>query len=47
MTSHPDFPEAVKTVLTTYAAMTAVFGLLVFGRAGVRCLRDAEETHVA
>ncbi|AWP10031.1 putative Ig-like V-type domain-containing protein FAM187A [Scophthalmus maximus] len=47
VTSHPDFPEAVKTVLTTYAAMTAVFGLLVFGRAGVRCLRDAEETHVA
>uniref|UniRef100_A0A671U8L2 Family with sequence similarity 187 member A n=1 Tax=Sparus aurata TaxID=8175 RepID=A0A671U8L2_SPAAU len=43
VTSHPDFPVAVKTVLTWYAVMTAVFCILVFGRAGVRHLRD---THV-
>ncbi|XP_051280916.1 Ig-like V-type domain-containing protein FAM187A [Dicentrarchus labrax] len=45
VTSHPDFPRAVKTVLTSYAVMTAVFCLLVFGRAGVRHLRDTRETH--
>ncbi|XP_073325740.1 Ig-like V-type domain-containing protein FAM187A [Pagrus major] len=43
VTSHPDFPIAVKAMLTWYAVMTAVFCLLVFGRAGVRHLRD---THV-
>ncbi|XP_036961595.1 Ig-like V-type domain-containing protein FAM187A isoform X2 [Acanthopagrus latus] len=43
VTSHPEFQIAVKTVLTWYAVMTAVFCILVFGRAGVRHLRD---THV-
>nr|XP_046252903.1 Ig-like V-type domain-containing protein FAM187A [Scatophagus argus] len=46
VTSHPDFPKAVKTMLTSYAVMTAVFCLLMFGRAGVRHLRDTRETHV-
>ncbi|XP_070767305.1 Ig-like V-type domain-containing protein FAM187A [Enoplosus armatus] len=46
VTSHPDFPTAVQTVLRSYAVMTAVFCLLVFGRAGVRHLRDAGETRV-
>ncbi|XP_056155590.1 Ig-like V-type domain-containing protein FAM187A [Lampris incognitus] len=41
LTSHPDFKPAVKMVLTSYAAMTAVFILLVTGRAGVRILRNA------
>uniref|UniRef100_UPI003AAD2398 Ig-like V-type domain-containing protein FAM187A n=1 Tax=Centroberyx gerrardi TaxID=166262 RepID=UPI003AAD2398 len=40
VTSHPDFPLALKTVLTSYAAMTTVFTLLVIGRAGVRLYRD-------
>uniref|UniRef100_A0A3B5AUD9 Family with sequence similarity 187 member B n=1 Tax=Stegastes partitus TaxID=144197 RepID=A0A3B5AUD9_9TELE len=42
--SHPDFPAAVRTVFESYAAMTAVFCLLVCFRALVRHLR-AEETH--
>ncbi|XP_074498640.1 Ig-like V-type domain-containing protein FAM187A [Sebastes fasciatus] len=42
VTSHPDFPAALNTVLGGYAVMTAVFCLLVIGRAGVRLLR---ETH--
>ncbi|XP_070823736.1 Ig-like V-type domain-containing protein FAM187A [Chaetodon trifascialis] len=46
VTSHPDFPAAVNNVLRSYAVMTSVFCLLVFGRAGVRHLRDAGETHV-
>ncbi|XP_044066066.1 Ig-like V-type domain-containing protein FAM187A [Siniperca chuatsi] len=46
VTSHPDFPAALKTVLRSYAVMTAVFCLLVFGRAAVRHLRDTGETHV-
>ncbi|XP_040007717.1 Ig-like V-type domain-containing protein FAM187A [Xiphias gladius] len=46
VTSHPDFPAAVQTVLKSYATMTAVFCLLVFGRAAVRHLRDAAEAHV-
>ncbi|KAM7411178.1 hypothetical protein PAMA_021252 [Pampus argenteus] len=46
VTSHPDFPAAVRTVLKSYAAMTAVFCLLVFGRAGVRHYRDTRETHL-
>ncbi|XP_041802633.1 Ig-like V-type domain-containing protein FAM187A [Chelmon rostratus] len=46
VTSHPDFQAAVNTVLTSYAVMTAVFCLLVIGRAGVRLLRDAGERHV-
>uniref|UniRef100_A0A8D0AT21 Family with sequence similarity 187 member A n=1 Tax=Sander lucioperca TaxID=283035 RepID=A0A8D0AT21_SANLU len=46
VTSHPDFPAALRTVLGSYAAMTAVFCLLVFGRAGVKHLRDSGETHV-
>ncbi|XP_039657528.1 Ig-like V-type domain-containing protein FAM187A [Perca fluviatilis] len=46
VTSHPDFPAALRTVLGSYAAMTAVFCLLVFGRAGVIHLRDSGETHV-
>ncbi|XP_067449430.1 Ig-like V-type domain-containing protein FAM187A [Thunnus thynnus] len=46
VTSHPDFPIAVKMVLRSYAAMTAVFCLLVFGRAGFRHLRDTREIHV-
>ncbi|XP_062271239.1 Ig-like V-type domain-containing protein FAM187A [Scomber scombrus] len=44
--SHPEFPLAVKTVLKSYAVMTAVFCLLVFGRAGVRVYRDTRDTHV-
>uniref|UniRef100_A0A3Q3KCX3 Ig-like domain-containing protein n=1 Tax=Monopterus albus TaxID=43700 RepID=A0A3Q3KCX3_MONAL len=46
VTSHPDFLTAVKTVLKSYAAMTAMFGLFVFGRAGVRHFRDNTGTHV-
>ncbi|XP_070694912.1 Ig-like V-type domain-containing protein FAM187A [Pempheris klunzingeri] len=46
VTSHPDFPTALNTVLRSYAVMTAVFCLLVLGRAGVRHLRDTAETHV-
>ncbi|XP_060929979.1 Ig-like V-type domain-containing protein FAM187A [Limanda limanda] len=46
VTSHPDFLSAVNTVMIYYAAMTAVFFLLVLVRAGVRCLRDAAQTHV-
>ncbi|XP_053174076.1 Ig-like V-type domain-containing protein FAM187A [Scomber japonicus] len=41
--SHPDFLLAVKMVLKSYAAMTAVFCLLVFGRAGVRIYRDTRD----
>uniref|UniRef100_A0A3Q1H0A2 Ig-like V-type domain-containing protein FAM187A n=1 Tax=Acanthochromis polyacanthus TaxID=80966 RepID=A0A3Q1H0A2_9TELE len=44
--SHPDFPAAVYTVLESYAAMTAVFCLLLFFRAVVRHHRGAAETHV-
>ncbi|KAG8003018.1 hypothetical protein GBF38_015671 [Nibea albiflora] len=44
--SHPDFPAAVQTVLNSYAVMIAAFCLLVFGRAGIRHLRDTDETHV-
>ncbi|XP_040908529.1 Ig-like V-type domain-containing protein FAM187A [Toxotes jaculatrix] len=46
VTSHPDFPTVVRMVLKSYAAMTAVFCLLLFGRAGVRHFRDTAETHV-
>ncbi|XP_053279897.1 Ig-like V-type domain-containing protein FAM187A [Pleuronectes platessa] len=46
VTSHPDFPTAVSTVMICFAAMTSVFLLLVVVRAGVRCLRDAAQTHV-
>ncbi|KAM6929518.1 Ig-like V-type domain-containing protein FAM187A [Lycodopsis pacificus] len=45
VTSHPDFWKALKTVLRSYAVMTAVFCLLMFVRAGVRHLRDTRETH--
>ncbi|XP_075948647.1 Ig-like V-type domain-containing protein FAM187A [Anarhichas minor] len=45
VTSHPDFWKALKTVLRSYVVMTAVFCLLVFGRAGVRHLRATRETH--
>uniref|UniRef100_A0A3Q1AV29 Ig-like domain-containing protein n=1 Tax=Amphiprion ocellaris TaxID=80972 RepID=A0A3Q1AV29_AMPOC len=44
--SHPDFPAAVYVVLQSYAAMTAVFCLLLFFRAVVRHHRDAAETHM-
>uniref|UniRef100_A0A3Q3L7T2 Family with sequence similarity 187 member A n=1 Tax=Mastacembelus armatus TaxID=205130 RepID=A0A3Q3L7T2_9TELE len=44
--SHPDFPEALKTVLKTYTAMMAVFCLLIFGRAGFRHFTDSAEAHV-
>ncbi|XP_072224002.1 Ig-like V-type domain-containing protein FAM187A [Leuresthes tenuis] len=44
--SHPELPAAVKIVLTYYAAMTVLFCLLVFCRAGVRYLRDKAGTHV-
>ncbi|XP_032377667.1 Ig-like V-type domain-containing protein FAM187A [Etheostoma spectabile] len=46
VTSHPDFPAALRTVLGSYVAMTAAFCLLVFTRAGVKHLRDGGETHV-
>ncbi|XP_029282039.1 Ig-like V-type domain-containing protein FAM187A [Cottoperca gobio] len=46
VTSHPDFPTALNTVLRSYAIMTAVFCLILFGRAGVRHLTDTGETHV-
>ncbi|XP_049436373.1 Ig-like V-type domain-containing protein FAM187A [Epinephelus fuscoguttatus] len=46
VTSHPEFQTALQTVLRSYAVMTAVFCLLLFGRAGVRHLRDTAETHV-
>ncbi|XP_031600658.2 Ig-like V-type domain-containing protein FAM187A [Oreochromis aureus] len=42
--SHPDFPAAVRTVLGSYAAMTAVFFLLMLGRAVLRHRR--EQSHV-
>ncbi|KAM4611033.1 Ig-like V-type domain-containing protein FAM187A [Polymixia lowei] len=40
VTSHPEFHLALKTVLTSYAAMTTTFILLVLGRAGVRHVRN-------
>ncbi|KAG7214307.1 hypothetical protein INR49_023166 [Caranx melampygus] len=46
VTSHPEFRTAVNTVLKSYAAMTAMFCLLLVGRAGVRLLRDSPPTHV-
>ncbi|XP_038577467.1 Ig-like V-type domain-containing protein FAM187A [Micropterus salmoides] len=46
VTSHPDFLTALKTVLRSYAVMTAVFCILLFGRAVVRHLRDTRETHL-
>ncbi|XP_034393983.1 Ig-like V-type domain-containing protein FAM187A isoform X2 [Cyclopterus lumpus] len=45
VTSHPDFWIALQTVLRSYVVMTAVFCLLVFGKAGVKHLRDTRETH--
>ncbi|XP_056278272.1 Ig-like V-type domain-containing protein FAM187A [Pseudoliparis swirei] len=45
VTSHPDFWIALQTVLRAYVVMTAVFCLLLFGRAGVKHLRDTRETH--
>ncbi|KAF3860811.1 hypothetical protein F7725_001066 [Dissostichus mawsoni] len=45
VTSHPEFPTAIKTVLKSYAAMTAVFCLLLLGRAVFRHLRNTAETH--
>lgn len=45
VTSHPDFQTAVVTVVKWYGVMTAVFCLLVFGRAGLRHFRDAAEEH--
>ncbi|XP_054466008.1 Ig-like V-type domain-containing protein FAM187A [Anoplopoma fimbria] len=45
VTSHPDFWTALETVLRSYVVMTAVFCLLLFGRAGVRHLRDTREAH--
>ncbi|XP_047464184.1 Ig-like V-type domain-containing protein FAM187A [Mugil cephalus] len=44
--SHPDLPIAVKTVLKTYAAMTAVFCLLVLIKAAIKHRRDTADTHV-
>nr|XP_043893472.1 Ig-like V-type domain-containing protein FAM187A [Solea senegalensis] len=40
--SHPDFPAATKTLFISYAAMTAVFCLLLFGRTVVRYLQDTK-----
>ncbi|KAF7641533.1 hypothetical protein LDENG_00278430 [Lucifuga dentata] len=40
VTSHPEFNLALRTVLTWYVAMTTVFCLLVFGRAGLRIYRE-------
>ncbi|XP_074538549.1 Ig-like V-type domain-containing protein FAM187A [Halichoeres trimaculatus] len=45
VTSHPDFPVALRMVLRSYAVMAAVFILLLLVRAGVRHVRDAAETH--
>ncbi|XP_030590540.1 Ig-like V-type domain-containing protein FAM187A [Archocentrus centrarchus] len=42
--SHPDLLTAVRTLLGSYAAMTAAFFLLMLGRAVLRHRR--EETHV-
>uniref|UniRef100_A0A8C6VS81 Family with sequence similarity 187 member A n=1 Tax=Nothobranchius furzeri TaxID=105023 RepID=A0A8C6VS81_NOTFU len=42
--SHPDFPAAVQTVLKSYAAMTALFCLLLFCRAGIKHLTE-DATH--
>ncbi|KAK5863974.1 hypothetical protein PBY51_000953 [Eleginops maclovinus] len=44
VTSHPDFQIAIKTVLKSYAVMTAVFCLLLLGRAVFRHLTT--ETHI-
>ncbi|KAM9856069.1 Ig-like V-type domain-containing protein FAM187A [Aulostomus maculatus] len=46
LTSHPDFPAAVRTILTSYAAMTVVFCMLILGRVAVRVVRDTSEAHV-
>ncbi|XP_028265164.1 Ig-like V-type domain-containing protein FAM187A [Parambassis ranga] len=43
--SHPEFPVAVQTVLMWYGIMTAVFCLLLLGRAVVTHLMSAEEPH--
>ncbi|XP_041655862.1 Ig-like V-type domain-containing protein FAM187A [Cheilinus undulatus] len=45
VTSHPDFPAALRTVLGSYAAMTAAFGSLLVCRAAVRLLRDQAGAH--
>ncbi|KAF3697411.1 Ig-like V-type domain-containing protein FAM187A Precursor [Channa argus] len=43
--SDPEFQTAFKTVLKSYAAMIAVFCLLLFCRAGVRHFRDNSGAH--
>lgn len=46
VTSHREFPSALRSTLKSYTVMTAVFCFLVLSRAVVRFLRDAREEHV-
>lgn len=46
VTSLPDFPAAVRTVITSFAIMMAVFCLLLFIRAARRLRDESEETHL-
>lgn len=46
VTSHRDFPSALRSTLKSYIVMTVVFCFLVLGRAAVRFLRDTREEHV-
>uniref|UniRef100_H2RR57 Ig-like domain-containing protein n=1 Tax=Takifugu rubripes TaxID=31033 RepID=H2RR57_TAKRU len=46
VTSHREFPSALRSTLKSYTVMTAVFCFLVLSRAAVRFLRDAREEHV-
>lgn len=46
VTSQADFPAAVRTVMTSFAVMTAVFCLLLFVRAARRLRDESEETHL-
>lgn len=46
VTSHREFPSALRSTLKSYTVMTAVFCFLVLSRAAVRILRDAREEHM-
>ncbi|XP_050927410.1 Ig-like V-type domain-containing protein FAM187A isoform X1 [Lates calcarifer] len=46
VTSHPDFPAAVSTVLESFAGMAALFFLVVLGRAFFKNVTDTAETGV-
>lgn len=46
VTSQREFPGALRSILKSYAVMSAVFCFLLLSRAAVRFLRDAREEHL-